>query len=65
MKHPERVEDYLAHIVEAIERTTSYVQPLPDFRLLRFIWSDHRDQINTFGPICARNSGITCNHKRL
>ena len=30
MKHPERVEDYLAHIVEAIERPTSYVQPLPD-----------------------------------
>jgi uncharacterized protein with HEPN domain len=30
MKHPERVEDYLAHIVEAIERATSYVQPLPD-----------------------------------
>jgi hypothetical protein len=22
-KHPERVEDYLAHIVEAIERATS------------------------------------------
>jgi uncharacterized protein with HEPN domain len=30
MKHPERLEDYLAHIVEAIERATSYVQPLPD-----------------------------------
>jgi len=30
MKHPERVEDYLGHIAEAIERATSYVQPLPD-----------------------------------
>jgi uncharacterized protein with HEPN domain len=28
MKHPERAEDYLAHIVEAIERATSYVEPL-------------------------------------
>jgi uncharacterized protein with HEPN domain len=30
MRHPERVEDYLRHIAEAIERATSYVQPLPD-----------------------------------
>ena len=28
MKHPERVEDYLEHIVEAIERTAGYLQPL-------------------------------------
>jgi len=28
MRHPERVEDYLAHIAEAITRATSYVQPL-------------------------------------
>jgi uncharacterized protein with HEPN domain len=27
-KHPERVEDYLQHIAEAIERATSYLQPL-------------------------------------
>jgi uncharacterized protein with HEPN domain len=26
MRHPERVEDYLAHIAEAISRATSYVQ---------------------------------------
>ena len=26
MRHPERVEDYLAHIAEAITRATSYVQ---------------------------------------
>lgn len=30
MKHPERVEDYLQHIEEAIERTLSYIQPLRD-----------------------------------
>ena len=30
MKHPQRVEDYLGHIAEAIERATSYVQQLPD-----------------------------------
>jgi len=32
MKHPERVEDYLRHITEAIERATSYLQPLPDLQ---------------------------------
>jgi len=26
MKHPERVEDYLEHIAQAIERATGYVQ---------------------------------------
>jgi uncharacterized protein with HEPN domain len=31
VKHPERVEDYLCHIVEAIERATSYLEPLHDF----------------------------------
>jgi uncharacterized protein with HEPN domain len=30
MKHPERVEDYLEHIAEAIDRATGYLQPLPD-----------------------------------
>jgi uncharacterized protein with HEPN domain len=28
--HPERVEDYLGHIAEAITRATGYVQPLPN-----------------------------------
>lgn len=28
MKHPERVEDYLEHIAEAIDRATGYVQSL-------------------------------------
>lgn len=31
MKHPERVEDYLEHIAEAIERATGYLQPVTDF----------------------------------
>jgi hypothetical protein len=30
MRHPERVEDYLGHIAQAIERARSYVQLLPD-----------------------------------
>lgn len=30
MRHPERLEDYLGHIAQAIERARSYVQPLPD-----------------------------------
>jgi uncharacterized protein with HEPN domain len=30
MKHPERVEDYLEHIAEAIERATGYLHPVPD-----------------------------------
>ena len=28
MKHPERTEDYLQHIVEAIDRATRYLEPL-------------------------------------
>jgi hypothetical protein len=28
MKHPERVEDYLGHITEAIARANSHVEPL-------------------------------------
>ncbi len=30
MKHLERVEDYLEHIVEAIEWVTAYLRPVPD-----------------------------------
>ncbi len=30
MKHPERLEDYLEHVAEAIERATGYLQPLRD-----------------------------------
>lgn len=35
MKHPERLEDYLEHIVEAIERAISYLQPLQDIEALK------------------------------
>ena len=30
MKHPERLEDYLEHISEAIERAAGYLDPIPD-----------------------------------
>lgn len=35
MTHPERVEDYLEHIVQAIDRAARYVQPLKDAAELR------------------------------
>ncbi len=35
VKHPERVEDYLGHIAEAIARATSYVEQLPDIEAFR------------------------------
>ena len=35
MKHPERLEDYLEHIAEAIERATGYLQPLQDLEALQ------------------------------
>ena len=38
MKHPERVTDYLEHIVEAIDRATGYLRPLQDVEAL------HRNQ---------------------
>ena len=31
MKHPERVEDYLEHIAEAIRRATDYLRDTEDF----------------------------------
>ena len=34
MKHPERVEDYLEHIVEAIAHATSFVQGIDDVAAL-------------------------------
>lgn len=30
MKHPERVEDYLEHIADAVERAISYLDQTPD-----------------------------------
>jgi hypothetical protein len=35
MKHPERVEDYLEHIAEAIERATGYLQPVPNLEAFK------------------------------
>jgi uncharacterized protein with HEPN domain len=35
MKHPERVEDYLEHIVEAITRASRYIEPLQDIGAFR------------------------------
>jgi len=35
MKHPERVEDYLEHIAEAIDRATGYLQPVADLAAFR------------------------------
>ena len=32
MKHPERVEEYLEHIAEAIDRATGYLQRVPDLQ---------------------------------
>jgi uncharacterized protein with HEPN domain len=31
MKHPERIEDYLEHISEAIETATEYLRPFDTF----------------------------------
>jgi uncharacterized protein with HEPN domain len=35
MKHPERVEDYLEHIAEAITRATRYIEPLQGIEAFR------------------------------
>ncbi len=35
MKHPERIEDYLEHIAEAMDRATGYLQPLPDLEAFK------------------------------
>lgn len=41
MKHPERGEDYLEHIVEAIGRATAYIQELDNVAALGH---DHKTQ---------------------
>jgi len=41
MKHPERVEDYLEHIAQAIDRATEYVERLGSADALR---ASQRDQ---------------------
>ena len=41
MKHPERIEDYLQHIAEAVDRITGYVQGMEDAAALE---RDHKTQ---------------------
>ena len=41
MKHPERIEDYLQHIAEAIDRITGYVQEIDNAEALE---RDHKTQ---------------------
>ena len=41
MKHPERIEDYLEHIAEAIARATDYLQHTGDLAAFQ---RDHRTQ---------------------
>jgi uncharacterized protein with HEPN domain len=41
MKHPERVEDYLEHITQAIQRATEYVERLDSVNAFR---QSQRDQ---------------------
>jgi uncharacterized protein with HEPN domain len=41
MKHPERVEDYLEHIAQAIQRAVEYVELLGD---VNAFWQSQRDQ---------------------
>lgn len=41
MKHPERLEDYLEHIAEAIARAIGYLEHTPDLAAFE---QDHRDQ---------------------
>jgi len=35
VRHPERVEDYLKHIAEAIDRATGYLRPLLDLEAFK------------------------------
>ena len=38
MKHPERVEDYLGHIAEAIARATTYLRTVSDVEAFEKIY---------------------------
>ena len=44
MKHPERVEDYLEHIAEAIDRITGYVQEVEGIDSAAALERDHKTQ---------------------
>ncbi len=35
MKHPDRAEDYLRHMADAIDRATGYLDPVPDLNAFR------------------------------
>ncbi len=41
MKHPERIEDYLEHIAQAIQRATSYIE---DFKNAEALQQDSKTQ---------------------
>lgn len=41
MKHPERIEDYLEHILEGIDRATGYVRSIETLDVFK---QQHRDQ---------------------
>jgi len=41
VRHPERVEDYLEHIAEAVARATGYLQDIDDFDVFQ---QDRRSQ---------------------
>ena len=72
MKHPERVEDYLEHIVEAIERVTAYIQEMDNVAALAH---DHKTQaaviryIEIIGEAAGRIQnmapGFVANHPGL
>ncbi len=47
MKHPERVEDYLEHMAQAIRRATQYIKRLSD---LSAVWQSQRDQDAVIDP---------------
>ncbi len=48
MKHPERIEDYLQHIIEAIDHITGHVQEIDSAASLE---RDHKTQAAVFRNI--------------
>jgi uncharacterized protein with HEPN domain len=72
MKHPERVEDYLEHIAEAIERATSYLHPLKDIEALQQNQQVQDAVVRNIeiigeaaGKIQKMDSGFAANHPEL
>ena len=72
MKHPERVEDYLEHIIDAIEHATGHIQELDNVTALSH---DHKTQaaviryIEIIGEAASRmqhmDSEYAANHPEL